>query len=249
MCHPFSSFCDDFYLNTRLGSQLALPHQRETVLHFFERIQKEFPGLSRFRKNEDGELMLEEERSNNSYRWLSLESRRLCCGHVNPESTADALRLHQLMLEMAPCHLGISPIEIDYLDVLMGFDMSFSGNHDEIIAETLLNDSPLNCLAEEAGARPIDYQPTITVALSEDCRLQARIDIVTRTNSYQVRTGEYNDDLISIYLIVRRYWGDKPRQPLEQMVVELAQRAEALAESYVAPRILRPLNSAIASRS
>ena len=43
MTHPFSAFCDDFYVNMRLGSQLTLPHNRETLLHFFERVQKGFP--------------------------------------------------------------------------------------------------------------------------------------------------------------------------------------------------------------
>src|SRR6202050_2139992 len=35
MANPYSSFCEDFYVNMRLGSQLSLPHQRETLLHFF----------------------------------------------------------------------------------------------------------------------------------------------------------------------------------------------------------------------
>ena len=43
MSNPFAAFCDDFYVNMRLGSQLNLPHQRETLLHFFERIQKRIP--------------------------------------------------------------------------------------------------------------------------------------------------------------------------------------------------------------
>ena len=125
--------------------------------------------------------------------------------------------MHGLILDMAPHHLGLSPIEIDYLDVLFGFDLTFGGNHDEIIAESLFTESPLACLTEETGAKAVDFQPTVTVALSEDCRLQARIDVVTRTNSYQVRTGDYSDDVISVYLIVRRYWGDRPKEPMDQM--------------------------------
>ena len=54
---------------------------------------------------------------------------------------------------MAPHHLGLSPIEIDYLDVLFGFDLSFGGNHDEIIAESLFPESPLTCLLDEEGAQ------------------------------------------------------------------------------------------------
>ncbi len=249
MTHPFSAFCDDFYVNMRLGSQLTLPHNRETLLHFFERVQKGFPNLTRFRKNDANEFNLEEDRNGPGYRWLSLEPRRLTSGHVNPPSIEEALRLHGLILEMAPHHLGLSPIEIDYLDVLFGFDLTFGGNHDEIIAESLFTESPLACLTEEAGSKAVDFQPTVTVALSEDCRLQARIDVVTRTNSYQVRTGDYSDDVISVYLIVRRYWGDRPREPMEQMFAKMTERAELLCETHIIPKVLRPISSAIASRS
>jgi len=249
MTHPFSAFCDDFYVNMRLGSQLTLPHNRETLLHFFERVQKGFPNLTRFRKNDANEFNLEEDRNGPGYRWLSLEPRRLTSGHVNPPTIEEALRLHGLILEMAPHHLGLSPIEIDYLDVLFGFDLTFGGNHDEIIAESLFTESPLACLTEETGAKAVDFQPTVTVALSEDCRLQARIDVVTRTNSYQVRTGDYSDDVISVYLIVRRYWGDRPREPMEQMFTKMTERAELLCESHIIPKVLRPISSAIASRS
>jgi hypothetical protein len=205
--------------------------------------------MSRFRKTDNGDFNLEEDRSGHAYRWFNLESKRLACGHVNPDTIDDALALHKMVLQQAPCQLGISPVEIDYLDVLFGFDLSFTGNHDEIIAESLYRDCPLTALAEEPGARAIDFQPSVTVALGEDCRLQARIDVITRTNSYQVRTGDYSDDVISIYLIVRRYWGDHPKEPLEDMFVQLAERAHSLCTTYVVPRILRPVSSAIASRS
>lgn len=246
---PYAAFCEDFYVNMRLGSQLALPHSRETLLHFFERIQKAYPGMTRFRKTEAGEYNLEEDRASQSYRWISMEQKRLSSGHVNPESIADSLKLHGLLLEMAPHHLGMSPIEIDYLDVLFGFDLAFGGNHDEIIAESLFPESPLTCLTDEAGARAVDFQPTVTVALSDDCRLQARIDIVTRTNSYQVRTGDYSDEVISVYLIIRRYWGDRPKESMATLFTEMAERADQLCTQYIVPRVLRPISSAIASRS
>ena len=249
MSNPYCSFCDDFYINMRLGSQLALPHSRDTVLHFFERVQKQFPHMTRFRKQDNGELNLEEDRQNHAYRWMSLEARKLSSGYVNPPEISEALALHTFLLQLAPYDLGLSSVEIDYLDILFGFDMSFSGNHDEIIAESLLRDSPLTCLNEEDGAKAVDFQPTVTVALSDDCRLQARIDVVTRTNNYQVRTGDYSDDVISVYLILRRYWGDRPRESMETLLTEMADRADSLCTKYVMPRVLRPISSAIASRS
>jgi hypothetical protein len=104
-------------------------------------------------------------------------------------------------------------------------------------------------MSEEYGIRAVDFQPTVTFALSDDCRLQARLDVVTRTNSYQVRTGDYSDEAISVYLIVRRYWGDGPKVELPEMFDNLVERAQGLCESHVLPRILRPLSAAIASRS
>jgi hypothetical protein len=249
MTNPFGSFCEDFYVNMRLGSQLTLPSQRETVLHFFERIQKGFPTMTKFRRNDNGEYNLEEDRSQQQYRWATLEPKRLSSGHVNPSSVQEAMKLHTTLLQMAPYDLGLSTVEIDYLDVLFGFDLSFAGNHDEIIAESLYAESPLNCLSDVTGAKAVDFQPTVTVALSDDCRLQARIDIVTRTSSYQVRTGEFSEEMISVYLILRRYWGDRPKQPMEEMFVQMAEQAEALSNSHIVPRVLRPISSAIASRS
>ena len=100
MSNPFSAFCDDFYVNMRLGSQMNLPHQRETLLHYFERVQKEFPGMTRFRKAENGDFNLEEDRNSQSYRWAGVEAKRLTGGHVNPGSIEEALRLHTLLLQI-----------------------------------------------------------------------------------------------------------------------------------------------------
>ena len=249
MGNPYNAFCEDFYVNMRLGSQLNLPHNRETILHFFEQVQKGFPGMTRFRKSDNGELNLEEDRSRESYRWMSVEAKRLSSGHVNPGSIDEALKLHKMLLDIAPHQLGISPVEIDYLDVLFGFDLEFGGNHDEIIAESLFAESPLTCLNEEQGAKPVDFQPTVTVALSEDCRLQARIDVVTRTNSYQVRTGDYSDEVISVYLILRRYWGDRPKVAIHEVLADMAQRADELCTTHIVPKVLKPISAAISSRS
>jgi hypothetical protein len=89
----------------------------------------------------------------------------------------------------------------------------------------------------------------VTVALSEDCRLQARIDVVTRTNSYQVRTGDYSDEVISVYLILRRYWGDRPKVAIHEVLADMAQRADELCTTHIVPKVLKPISAAISSRS
>lgn len=247
--NQFGSFCDDFYVNLRLGSNLELPLNRETVLHFFERLQKPYPEMTRFKKSQSGECTLEECRSSNLYRWVSLESKRISSGFVNPDSIEDGIKYNTFLLQMVPDYLNLSHLEIDYLDVLFGFDLTCNANHDEVIADSLYADSPLTCLTEEGSARAVDFQPSVTVALSDDCRLQARIDVITRTNCYQTLSGDYDDEVISVYLILRRYWGDRPKTALHEMYREMAERAEQLALTYIVPRILRPISSAIASRS
>lgn len=249
MTNPYASFCDDFYVNMRLGSQMTLPSGRDTVLHFFEQMRRAFPTMSRFRKGENNDISLEEDRLENAYRWVSLEPTRLSAGHVNPPSVEAASKLHALVLEIAPHQLGISPLELDYIDVLFGFDLEFNGNHDEVVAESLYDASPLGCLLEVDGSRPVDFQPTAMVALSEDLRLQARVDVITRTSTQQMRSGNYGGDMISVYLIVRRFWDDLPRDSMVQVMRTLTHRAEQIAESHVLPRIVRPIGSAIASRS
>lgn len=249
MASEFNNVYDDFYVNLRLGTQMALPHQRETLLHFFEQIQKAFPEMTRFRRNEAGDYTLEEDREKDSYHWLSIESSKIACGHVNPPSIEEALKLHRTVVEHAPYALGLSMVEIDHLDILFGFDLEYAGNHDEIVAESLYRDSPLFGLLEEAGAKAMDVQPTMTVALSDDCRLQARVDVVTRTSSYQVRTGEFSAEMISVYLVIRRYWGDRIKMPMSDLLTELADKAEHLAHKFVIPQVVQPIKAAIGSRS
>lgn len=249
MSNPYAAFCQDFYVNMRLSTQLTLPHARDTVLHFFERIQKEHPSMTQFRKCDNGDLNLEEDRREGSYRWVRLESKRLVSGYVNPPTLEDALAFHKFLLEMAPHYLGVSPLEVEHLECLFGYDLSYRGNHDDIVVDGLFMDSPLSCLLDEEGARPVDFQPSIAVSLSDDCRLQARIDIITRTDNYQVRTGDYAEDEISVYLTLRRYWGDRPKEGLANLFEQMFDRADTLASGRVVPKVLRPLSSAIASRS
>ena len=54
----YSSVCDDFYVNMNLSTEMELPHGRETVLQYFERIQKSFPSMRNFFCRERGDLVL-----------------------------------------------------------------------------------------------------------------------------------------------------------------------------------------------
>src|SRR5205807_1954304 len=71
--NPYSSLCDDFGLYVYVNTKMELPSKRETVLHFFDSLQKTFPQMTDFDCRESGEYVLEEDREQGSYRWVTLE--------------------------------------------------------------------------------------------------------------------------------------------------------------------------------
>ena len=48
MATSYGLLCDDFYVNMILNTELELPTGRDTILHFFERIQRQFPAMNTF---------------------------------------------------------------------------------------------------------------------------------------------------------------------------------------------------------
>ncbi len=55
------------------------------------------------------------------------------------------------------------------------------------------------------GATVINYEPSVTIAVDPECRLQLRISVETRTNAYQVRMGEFPEEQLSVYVTARQY--------------------------------------------
>ena len=100
-------------------------------------MKKGFPDLRNFHTRENGDLVLEGDKEEESYRWVAIEPRRLCWGHTNPESLEDAYRQHEMVLDLAPPLLTISLLDCEALDVMYGFDFTYEGNHDEVVSEAL----------------------------------------------------------------------------------------------------------------
>ena len=109
----YSSVSDDFYINLNLNTEMDLPQNRETVLHFFEQVQKIYPTMRNFYSRDRGEFVLEEDKEPGHYRWTSVEARRVCSGQVNPESVSSALQQHRYVLESVPYSLSISPLDCE----------------------------------------------------------------------------------------------------------------------------------------
>ena len=131
----YSSLADDYYINLNLNTEMTLPQGRETILGFFERIQKQYPSMRNFYTRENGDFVLEEDKDQPHQRWISLEPRRICSGVIDPLDVDSAVEQHALMLRLAPYMLSVSPLECEALDYMMGFDFSYRGNHDELVAE------------------------------------------------------------------------------------------------------------------
>jgi hypothetical protein len=245
--NPYINDADDFYVNVNLNTEMELPTSRDTVLHYFEQMKKAFPDLCHFYTKENGDLVLEGDKDGGHYRWLAIEPKRLCSGAVNPESLESAYRQHEMVLDLAPHLLTISMLDCEALDVMYGFDFTFEGNHDEVVVEALGVGSALEGFLDGAGTRVVNFEPSITMALDEACRLQCRLAIETRTNAYQIRTGDFPEDQISVYFTVRQYWGSGAPQSFVESFRRQRAIGEELVQAHVVPRIVRPLAQAIAS--
>src|SRR5829696_5855723 len=176
----YSCDADDFYVNLNLNTEMELPTSRDTVLHYFEQMRKAFPDLRNFYTRDNGDLVLEGDKEQGAYRWLAIEPKRLCSGQINPWSPEEAYRQHEMVLELAPHLLTISLLDCEALDVMYGYDFTYEGNHDEVVAEALGLGQGLDGLLEVPGGRVINYEPSVTMALEESCRLQCRLSVETR---------------------------------------------------------------------
>lgn len=244
----YGSLCDDFYVNMNLSTEMDLPSNRETVLHYFEQIQKKFPSMRNFYVRDKGDFVLEEDKDRGHYRWTTIEPRRMCSGQVNPDSIDTALEQHRLVLELAPPLLAVSPLDCEALDLLFGFDFTYRGNHNQLVAEALGVSPALERLLDVPGASVINYEPSLTLALDEDCRVQCRMSVETRTNAFQVRTGEFPEEQLSVYLTARQYGSLPSRLTFSEMLDRLATICREMVDGYVVDQVLRPLARTIATK-
>ncbi len=246
--NPYSSLCDDFGVYVYLNTKMELPTARETVLHFFESLRKTYPQMVDFECRENGDYVLEEDREQGSYRWVTLESKRLCTGYVNPPSLESADEQHEHILDVAPYHFDFGSLDCEALDVLFAFDFTYTGNHDEVVAEALGLNTTLESLLQLPGSRVINYEPSLMLSLDESCRLQCRLSIETRTNAYQIRTGQFPEAPISVYFTIRQYWGRQPFKNFGESYRNQRRLCQELVDSHIIAAVVRPLAQTIAAK-
>jgi len=242
----YGSLADDMYMNVNLATEMELPGHRETVLHFFECVRKKFPTMRKFHARDKRDFVLEEDKEQGRYRWVAVEPRRFCSGHVNPPSIEDALDQHRFLLDLAPALLSMSPLDCEAIDVLFGFDFAFRGNHNSLLAEALGPGPALEGLGDVPGSKLINYEPSLTIAVDEECRTQVRVSTETRTNAFQVRTGEFAEEQLSVYVTARQYGSLEGGETYVDTVERLAQVAQDVIENCVVEQVLRPLARTIA---
>jgi len=243
------SLADDYFINMALNTEMPLPSQRETVLDFFGRMQKAYPSLQNFQNRETSDFILEEDKELDSYRWVSLEAKRVGSGMVNPQSMDEAMQQHLLVLELAPYMLSVSPLDCEALDLMFGFDFEYRGNQDELVAEALGLGPAFDSLLSISGARPLSVEPSLTMLLTEDCRRQCRIMVETRTHASQVRRNDFPEDAISVYFTMRQYRSLSVQKSFQETLQDLRVRGEELLQKHVVDQILKPLALAIAGKS
>ncbi len=245
---PYSSMCDDFGIYVYVNTRTELPTNREPVLHFFTSLQKTFPQMTDFECRESGEYVLEEDREPGSYRWVGLDGRRFSAGHINPETVEEADAFHERVIDVAPYHLDLTGLDCEAFDVMFAFDFLYTGNHDEVVAEALGLNTTLESLVQMPGARVLNYEPALMIALDDACRLQCRLNIETRTNAYQIRTGNFPEAPISVYFTVRQYWGRQGSKTFAEAYRHQRKVCQDLIDSHIIPAVLRPLSQTIGNK-
>jgi hypothetical protein len=128
----------------------------------------------------------------------------------------------------------------------MGFDFTYRGNHNRLISEALGFSPALERMAAIPGATIINNEPSLTFALDEECRVQCRFNIEARTNAYQIRTSEFQEEQLSVYVTARQYGSLGAGQTFVGMLDRLWEVCREVVDNHVVDAVLEPLARTIA---
>ncbi|MHC4981949.1 MAG: hypothetical protein ACYTF6_02130 [Planctomycetota bacterium] len=243
----YGSVADEFFVNLSLQTTLALPNTRETVLHFFEAVQKQFSSMTNFYQREGDRFVLEADREADTYMWLELQPHNLSAGYFNPPAIENAYELHRWLLDRSVYYLGASALDVESLDVLFGFNLEFAGNRDAVVAQAVFSGSPMGDLFVGEPAKMIECEPSFVVALDEGCYMQARLHVETHSSTYQVRTGQFHDEPIGIYLTVRQYPRPGAVLDIKTAFARQCEACEDIISRIVLPNVMQAIAAAIAA--
>ena len=232
-----AALCSDVYVNQRMALTMDLPSRREAVLDLFGRVRRECPTLTALRRYDD-EYALETEGDERRGAWISLQRTSVRSGMVNPQDLNEPYHLHRVVLRNAPCYLSITPLDVESIDLVFGFDLAVPINRDEVVFDTFLDASPLAGLVTD-GDVLVDVQPMLAFQLDGDPNTCAIIEIRTRPVG---ATAPVPTSPLSVYLTVRRRGPFKSLDQFDEVFGSLAGWAERLAEERVIPQVVAPLH-------
>ena len=204
--------------------------------------------LTELVKRDTGEFVLEEERDSENFRWVALENRRVTTAYMNPPLLDDADHQHERVLETAPYHLDLGSLNLESIDLFYTFDFVYPGNHDQLMAEALGQNSPFDGLVGLDGARVLSYEPSILIALDDKCKLQARVGVESRSTIAHVQSGQFPETSLSVYCLIRQMWGKQPFKTFAESYSNQRRVSQELLESFVIPNVVTPLAHRIAIR-
>jgi hypothetical protein len=148
-----------------------------------------------------------------------------------------------------PYMLGVTPLDVDSLDLAFSMDFDCAGSHDEVIAEALFGMSAFNSLCDWPHSRPIVFSPAMVISLSEDRRTQARVSIESKTSVYEPTEKEQNrDEAISLSVTVRQYPAVDERFDAVASFERQCELAENLMAEKIVSHFVQPLTEVIAQR-
>ena len=249
MTTSYGTLCDDFYVNMRVNTELELPSDRDTILHFFDRIQKQYPSMNTFFQRDEGEFCLSEDAELGSYRRIVVGGDHVFSGFYNPGNLDFVDEQNNFLIEQIPYTLGVTHLDINNLELLYGMDFDYDGNHDEIFAEALFRDTPFMALLDSDDVQPLGFDPEILIGMSKDCRLQAKLTFESRTGAYQARTGKYSESgPLSVYLTVRHYPDPSTKFDSFSAYQDIRQRIDELMSDKIIPNFITPIVGALAHR-
>lgn len=244
----YRTFSDDYYVNMHLATEMDLPQQRESVLHFFEQVQRRYPTMKNFYTRERNEFVLEEDKEPGNYRWASVEPRRVSSGFVNPEDLDDAMLQHRTILDTIPYALSISPLDCESLSVMFGFDFTYRGNQNTLLSEALGMMPAFEKTLDFPSASLMSYEPSIQFSLDDQCLTQCRISFETRTSAYQIKTNDFPEDQLSVYITLRRFDSLTVNQSFVEEFDRLSALCRDIIEEYLIENVLRPLQQTISMK-
>jgi len=123
-----------------------------------------------------------------------------------------------------------------------------SVHQNDCLAEALGVLPAFDKLLEIPGCRLVSNEPAIQFALDDDCRTQCRISIETRTSAYHIRTGEFPEEQLSVYLTMRRYGSLDSNTSFVDTLNLLQNHGVQILDGFVVESMLKPLQETIAIR-